>query len=324
MGYASGPTVLPHFPFDRDTWSMHMGIRALGAGEPLFEVSPELLDELALKERLLRAGPERYVGEVEGSRAQQWEGLVLALRILARQQPQHFELTCDGATWTFTHRAKGEVTRFEEGNDASLPQAPLDWLGRQIQEDVMVLDASAPGVPLAAGSLCFPAMWSLPEKLGLSFAEIHAPVPHFADKIGRSSQLLLERLKAAHPVTRTNWGLYPTPRLDLTPDTLPSWQHLADDIDAENAGERVFLRLERQTLTRLPRTGGILFTIHTWVGPVADQLVAPERTGRLHGVLASVPEDTQRYKRLAPFRDALLTWLDRRGAAERQSDAANG
>lgn len=173
----------------------------------------------------------------------------------------------------------------------------------------MVLDTGAEGVPLVAGSLCFPAMWSLPEKLGQSFEQIHAPVPHFAEKIGRSSQLLLERLKAAHPVTRTNWGMYPTPRLDLTPDTLPEWQHLADAIDAENAGERVFLRLERQTLTRLPSTRGILFTIHTWVGSVAEQLQAPGRAERLHGVLSTVPADTQRYKRLEPFRDALLTWL---------------
>lgn len=289
---------------------MHMGIRALAADEPLFEVAPaHLREELAIKDALLARRPEAYVAELPESRPLQWEALSLALRILARQHPDHFALERDGERWRFTNRARAQVTELVPGEDASLPLSPLDWLGRQVQEDVLVLDGTAPGTPLVGGSLCFPAMWSLPEKLGQSFEEIHGPVPHFAERIGRSSQLLMERLQPAHPVTRTNWGLYPTARLDLTPDTLPEWQDAALQLTAENAGERVFLRLERQTLTRLPQTRGILFTIHTWVGAVAAQTPTPERAARLLGVLRTVPEDTRRYKRLAPLLPSLLAWL---------------
>ena len=36
-----------------------------------------------------------------------------------------------------------------------------------------------------------------------------------------------------------------------------------DGVTAENAGQRLHLRVERQTLSRLPRTGAVLFTIRT-------------------------------------------------------------
>ena len=38
---------------------------------------------------------------------------------------------------------------------------------------------------------------------------------------------------------------------------------LQDAVTAENAGQRLHLRVERQTLSRLPRTGAVLFTIRT-------------------------------------------------------------
>jgi len=34
----------------------------------------------------------------------------------------------------------GETTTFTPGDAATLPLAPLDWVGRQVQEDLLVLD----------------------------------------------------------------------------------------------------------------------------------------------------------------------------------------
>ncbi len=48
--------------------------------------------------------------------------------------------------------------------------------------------------------------------------------------------------------------------------------------------------LERQTVTRLPRTQAILFTIHTW---------------------RAVPPDMGGYKRLGPLLPPLLAYLER-------------
>ena len=305
-------TLLPHFPFDRDTWSMHMGIRSLREDEPVFEVSGQREEALALKARLLEQDAPTYSGERPGSRALQWEALGMGARILARQHPEHFGVEREGETYHFIERKTGEVTTFTEGDDVSLPCSPLEWLGRRVEEDVMVLDGNDPAIPLVAGCLCFPSMWSLQQNLGRSFEQIHQPVPHFAEKIGRSSRLLMEWLKPSYPVTRLNWGMYPTTRLDLTPGSLPEWEAAYEGIDEDNAGERVHLRIERQVLLRLPRTHGIFFTIHIWVGSIAEQLGVPGRAARIAEQLHSLPEDTERYKRLAPFREPLITWLRRR------------
>jgi hypothetical protein len=74
--------------------------------------------------------------------------------------------------------------------------------------------------------------------------------------------------------------------------------------------KRCFLRLERQTLTLLPRTGGILFALHTYRAPVATEVADPERRRRFASVLRTMPRDTRDYKRLTPFIEPLLEYLE--------------
>ena len=47
-------------------------------------------------------------------------------------------------------------------------------------------------------------------------------------------------------------------------------------ITEQNAGERLFLRVERQTLRRLPDSGAVLFGIRVHVYPLADAVTTPE------------------------------------------------
>ena len=79
----------------------------------------------------------------------------------------------------------------------------------------------------------------------------------------------------------------------------------------ENPGERCFLRLERQTLSRLPATRAILFTIHTYNIPIAAVAADPDHARRLAGNLRTMPPALQRYKGLDRYADALLAYLDR-------------
>ena len=48
-----------------------------------------------------------------------------------------------------------------------------------VSEDLLLMRRGASGWRLAAGSLCFPGNWSLPEKFGRAMHEIHAQVPGF-------------------------------------------------------------------------------------------------------------------------------------------------
>nr|WP_211193697.1 DUF3445 domain-containing protein [Pyxidicoccus fallax] len=305
---------MPYFPFEQDTFALSLGVHALRQDEHLIEVdAPHYAEEVALKARLLAAGHGARSQAMPGTEPLQWETVTVLLPVMARQAPEHFALEVEDGRWRWRNLLLGTETRFTPEDAASLPQAPLEWLGRQVQEDLLLLDGTREGFPLVAGLLCFPSGWHLGEKLGKSLLDVHVPVPGFNAKLGPSTLKLMEGLKAGRSVTRCNWAITVTERLDLEPWTFPEWTHLYEGITPENAGERCFLRLERQTLTRMPRTGAILFTIHTYRAPVADEVKDSARRQRFARVLRSVPADSAAYKRITPVREPLLAFLEAGG-----------
>jgi hypothetical protein len=69
--------------------------------------------------------------------------------------------------------------------------------------------------------------------------------------------------------------------------------------------------MERETLRRLPRTGGVLFTIRGFQQPLRDYVArGPEVARTLRALVARLPEDVARYKSVFAYRDAVLAWLD--------------
>jgi hypothetical protein len=70
------------------------------------------------------------------------------------------------------------------------------------------------------------------------------------------------------------------------------------------------VRIERQTLRRLPRTGAIIFGIRTYLFKVEE--LARERgvAGRLASAIRSWPDDVAIYKGRKMYRDILVGYLD--------------
>jgi dimethylamine monooxygenase subunit A len=306
--------VLPYFPFEADEFALTMNARAL-AVDRLIEVEPDRYRaELAEKAAILASDRRYYFQAPPGTEPPAWEAIELLLPNMARHYPQYFTLRADGDRRTWTNRLLGTEVAFTLGDPTGLPLPPLDWLGRQVQEDLLLLAGDAPGTPLVAGHLCFAAGWSLDEKVGKSFLAIHDPVPLFAERIGRSSDLLMQRLKAGHPTGRVGWSIVRDPALNHAPILAGRWRDAAPTIDATNAGERTFLRLERQTFSRLPRTRAILFTIHTYVAPLAAVIAedAPARARRLASVLRTAPPEFLRYKGIDRFCGPLVAYLEAR------------
>lgn len=304
--------MLPYFPFERDEYALTMNARPLPL-DRLIEVDPpHYRQQLAEKVAILASDHRYYCQTPPDTAAACWEALELLLPNMARHYPAHFALVRDGTGWHWTNRLLGTATAFTPGDAATLPMAPLDWLGRQVQEDLLIMDTTAPGVPLVAGQLCFAAGWSLDEKLGRSFLAIHDPVPGFSDgRVGRSADLLMQRSRAGAPTGRIGWSITPDGALNRAPHLAGRWHAGAATIDGTNAGERCHLRLERQTFSRLPRSGALLFTIHTYVAPIGAVIAEePGRAERLAGTLRTVPEEMRRYKGMAGFTAPLLAYLE--------------
>ncbi|MEM0945855.1 MAG: DUF3445 domain-containing protein [Pseudomonadota bacterium] len=134
---------------------------------------------------------------------------------------------------------------------------PLGTLGRLIQEDLCILQKLGGSTEhiLTGAVLCFPAGWTLAEKIGRPLGRIHAPVARY-HQVGPRVQRMLDGLKPGRPVWRANAHFYDDPTL-FAPRT---------ETDARNeAVSGRFVRSEYQVLFRLPVTGAIVFSIHTYV-----------------------------------------------------------
>ena len=310
-GPSSRSSVFAHLNFDRDTFDHSMNMRAL-KDDRLIEVHGDRYhQELAEKEAIL-AGDYRYYCQLPaGTDAMQWETIELLLPAMARHYPEHFGLARHGDRWRWTNRLLGATTSFCFGDASTLPLPPLDWLGRQVQEDLCLMDGEAAGTPLVAGHLCFAAGWCLDEMLDRSFLAIHGAVPLFAERIGQPANALMERLKTGRPVGRFNWSITGSDRLNLSPAAVTGRNDFAGTVTAADAGDRCFLRSEWQTLSRLPRTRAILFTIHTTRDPLTAVRERPEQAARLAGLLRTMPPAIRMYKGLSAERvEAIVGYLE--------------
>ena len=138
---------------------------------------------------------------------------------------------------------------------------PLLTLGRLMQNDFCLMQADGAGEPALTGAiLCFPAGWRLEEKLGRPMGRIHAPVVKYSDDVGRRVQRLMDAIRPETPMWRMNAHLSraalfnPLPEghfKDMSQDAMP------------------YVRSERQCLIRLPVSRAVVFTIHTYLVPVA-------------------------------------------------------
>ena len=136
-------------------------------------------------------------------------------------------------------------------------------------------------------------------------ADIHAPVPGFAGQMGDRVARIFDHLQPNEPVWRLNWSLHDDPTLPLPgPTEGPRF----DGVEGDRLIARAFLRVERQTLMKLPRSGAILFTIKTYIDPLPALLDAggAEVTADLIAGLTAMDEAQLSYKGLTAARHRVI------------------
>jgi hypothetical protein len=280
------PRAADLLPFEGGPFAVRMGVRSLDP-DRWIDVDPERFeDELALKRELLASRRDDVVAVLDRADA----------------QAAAAELDEVVAGWWAQRRCR-----------PAEPDSGLHAVVRaalRTQEDWCVLVPVEPGGPpvLVAASVCFPTRWILREKLGLPIGAIHAPVASYAEQVGAPVDRFVERLRPGRPVWRANWNLVDDPALPQAylPDP---WRRLA--ASAESVADHVYLRVERQTLRRLPRTGAVAFGIRVHQRPLRQLADRPAELARLLDAVEALPPDTFRYKGLAAFWAPLRAWLIR-------------
>ena len=122
----------------------------------------------------------------------------------------------------------------------------------------------------------------------------------------------LFKVKAGSLVERVNWTVLDSPSLFRPGGHFH--QAPAEHVTADNAGDTLFLRVERQTLRQLPRTRAVVFSIRTYVYPLAKIATDPDVAARLAAAVRGLPAELSRYKSVGVFVEPLLAFLDARAA----------
>jgi dimethylamine monooxygenase subunit A len=291
---------LPFDPFDGKAFRLRIGARPLDPSAWIV-LDERTEDELDQKVVLLTQSREQFATCVtlpkDPLSIAAAEELCAAIEThLRTYEPTHLAL------------ANERIDRYRNGQDLGPFIDPIVRAGLLTQEDWCVLVQQSPEEPLllTAGTLCFPNRWRLSDKIGLPMLGIHTPVPQYGEEVGAPTNSLLSRLTPDRPVWRMNWGIADNPAL-----------HQPTGHFDPNAGSRVLdigadvvLRIERQTLIRLPNTGAVVFGIRTIVRTLnevlrSDPTVAP----RMATALETLPEDMRAYKSLNKLGPLVSTWL---------------
>ena len=201
--------------------------------------------QMARRRALLDTQKDAVLAHLAGSEAAQAEALEEAVRLLERKAG---------------FLRAGTVMTCPDGRNVDLTGPPLEVLTQLIQEDVCLLERplGASEHVLTAASLCFPASWMLSEKMGRPLIGIHEPVAEYDDMLAKRVQRLFDGIKPGRPLWRFNRLWYADAEL---------FQPRSEHARRAPVSKRTYdyLRMEKQSLVRLPKSQAVLFAIHTYV-----------------------------------------------------------
>ena len=255
---------IAHTPYDGTSKPFNIGVRRLDIRDWI-EVDANLPLYLNEKARHYRDDRHQVIVSEESSKPAQSEALNLLVAHVCERYPDIYRKTAGGIDIL-----NGQIQVALD--DHSLP--PLAIAAKLVQEDLVLMSASPEGWRLVAASLCFPSAWNLLEKFGHPLHKIHTPVPGFGTGTRNASVIdrMFDNLGPDQPVMRWNWSLHEDAEL-YHPTSHSGTESRFGNGDI---GGHVFLRVERQTLRKLPISGDIVFTVRIYLDPLEVLETMPE------------------------------------------------
>ena len=211
-------------------------------GQEWLSVDDAFAAQMALRDQLIAEKPDVVLGLLPQGQAAAEELYDMILSRLTTTEAYHV--------------APDTVTR-PDGVTVPLDHSrPLATLGGLVQEDLCLMEKQGDQHVLTGACLCFPSSWSLAEKLGRPLTGIHRTVAVYEADLARRVQRMFDAIRPDQPLWRMNALVY------VNPDLHQPGIEGAPRTDRRNGQ---YLRAERQSFVRLPKTGAVLFAIHTHV-----------------------------------------------------------
>ncbi|KAF2875340.1 hypothetical protein BDV95DRAFT_486578 [Massariosphaeria phaeospora] len=242
----------PYRPF---RWNYHQTM-SLTKLEPDWWLEIESTYEQRIKQRqeLFQKNGEGVLQSLPGSELACKELMEMALQFLCARYPHYFRLDTEKAVFynSVLH------------NESDLKNThPLHVLLNNVPEDfaIMLRDPTDGIYQFRAGIICSALGWNVASKIGLQLHEIHAPIPDYKEKMQYFAKKPTDK-----PIQRGSWGLEVDQPLYMPPGD--PHEKLREVQNADLTLPRCNLRVDWQTLRRLPLSGAVVFNFKALFTPV--------------------------------------------------------
>jgi len=227
---------------------------------------------------------------------------------LATHFPQLF--TLNGSL--LTAQSDGNTLNLHDDSDD-----PLRQLSRIVQEDFMLIQEIDGRQTITAAANAYSSSGRLVASVGRNLRWAHEPVPHLSASLGLRIDRIIASVHENSPCARFNWQLTPLSSIFLPPDPHAANQAALKSVrarlqeDPALAGQLLNVRVERQTLRRLPATRAIAFSIHTYSDPLASIATDFSSVQSMLKLLRQYSGDRLRYTEMDGIQEAVVMWLER-------------
>ncbi|KAL8688541.1 MAG: hypothetical protein Q9218_005579, partial [Villophora microphyllina] len=228
------------------------------------ELEKSYVERIAERKELFAKNGKQVLDYLPGSELGCKELMEMTLQFLCARYPQYFLLAYS--------KDKGYIfhNRLLQNETVVREMHPLHVLLENVPEDfaVMIRNPEDGYHYFRAGILCSSLGWSVATKLGMQLKEIHKPIPDYKEKMEFSMDRYFAKLPTDRPIQRGSWGL----EVDQPLFMPPGHPHEAyrDSQSPDLDISRIHLRVDWQTLRRLPLSGSIIFNFKALFTPVED------------------------------------------------------
>jgi hypothetical protein len=198
-------------------------------------------------------------------------------------------------------------------DDSTEPLLQLSYL---IEEDFILLDEVAGTARITAASNAYSSSGRLVASVGHDMEWAHEPVPRLTQKLGGKIDRILGSVHAASPCERFNWQLTPMATVFFPHDNphaanAAAMHDVVEELrrDPARAGELLWIRVERQTLSRLPESNAVAFSIHTYSDPLSCVQSDVDSVRAMLALLNNYSDERWKYSEMDIVREPLMIWL---------------
>ncbi|MEL6818005.1 MAG: heme-dependent oxidative N-demethylase subunit alpha family protein [Pseudomonadota bacterium] len=275
--------------------AFQIGARPRPIEQPWLMPDDATAAHIADKKRVLAAEPENryFMARADTLEAQGsvWERLKSHLPTIA---PDRYAARLQGVT------LDGELV-------SPNVMSPLLAASMLVGDDLVLMRRHDDGWRLVAAGLFAPSYWNLSEKYDRPLQVMHETVPGFgpgsrnAEIINRMFDMMADDVI----LERRNWSFHAEGDW-FTPGHHP--HHLLSDGVSDDLIANMFVRREYQTISKVPDTGDVLFTINVTtqqLREVRGQVDALE----LAQAIRKLNADQRQYKGLEAGRERLASYL---------------